>query len=53
MFIDRLVDHNNTMVKNTTHLAHTHYIYTVMLKCDNVQIYIYILLCIFYFFFPW
>ena len=24
MFIDRLEVHNNTMVKNTTYLAHTH-----------------------------
>ena len=40
MFIDSLEVHNNTMVKHTIHLAHTHYIYTVMLKCNNVQIYI-------------
>ena len=41
MFIDRLEVHNNRIVKHTTHLAHTHYIYTVMLKkCINVQIYI-------------
>ena len=41
MFIDRLEVHNNTMVKNTTYLAHTHTTYyTVMLKCINVQIYI-------------
>ena len=40
MFIDGLEVNNNTMVKHTTHLAYTHYIYTVMLKCNNVQIYI-------------
>ena len=41
-FIDRLEVNNNTIVKNTTYLAHTHYIYmhTVMLRCINVQIYI-------------
>ena len=39
MFIDRLEVNNNTMVKNKTYLTHTHYIYTVMLKCINVQIY--------------
>ena len=38
MFIDRLEVHNNTMVKNITFLAHTHYLYTAMLKCINVQI---------------
>ena len=40
MFIDRLEVHNITVVKNTTYLAHKHYIYTVLLKCINVQIYI-------------
>ena len=41
MFIDRLQVHNNTMVKKYNILGtHTHYIYTVMLKCNNVQIYI-------------
>ena len=40
MFINRLEVHNNTIVKNTTYLAHTHCTYTVMLKCINVQIYI-------------
>ena len=40
MFIDIPEIHNNTMVKNTTYLVHTYYIYTVMLKCINVQIYI-------------
>ena len=39
MFIDRLEVHNNTIIKKTTYLAHTHYIYTVMLKCINVQIF--------------
>ena len=40
MFADRREVHNNTIVKNTTYkyLAHTHYTYTVMLKCINVQI---------------
>ena len=41
MFIYRLEVHNYnyTMAKNATYLAHTHYIYSVMLKCINVQIY--------------
>ena len=39
MCVNRLEVHNNTMVKYTTYLAHTQYIYTVMLKCINVQMY--------------
>ena len=40
MFINRLEVHVNGMVKHTTYLAHTHYIYTVMLKYIKVQIYV-------------
>ena len=36
MFIDRLVVHNNTMVKNTTYLAHTHYCHVKMYQFTNL-----------------
>ena len=38
MFNDKLEVLTNTMVKNTTYLAHT-LLYTVLLRCVNVQIY--------------
>ena len=39
MFIDRLEVHNNTMVKNTTYLAHTYciiYCHVKMYQCTNL-----------------
>ena len=35
MFTDRLEVHNNTMVKNTTYLSHTHYISILSCRCNN------------------
>ena len=39
MFIDRLEVHNNTTVKNTTYLAHTHYIIIYCHVKDKISLF--------------